>query len=153
MVFHITNGEIDGNKIDKHAANSGQSCSAGRFWFSGFTLIELLVTLSIVALLLALAVPRYFGRIEMAKEVALKEDLHQMRDALDKFYSDNARYPENLQDLVTRKYLRRIPVDPITDSDKTWMIVSPSDPKKGRVSDVRSGAPGNAKDGTSYKSW
>ena len=48
----------------------------------GFTLIELLVTLSIVALLLALAVPRYFGRVEMAREVALRENLHQMRDAL-----------------------------------------------------------------------
>lgn len=119
----------------------------------GFTLIELLVTLSIVALLLALAVPRYFGRVELAKEVALRENLHQMRDALDKFYGDQARYPETLQELVTRKYLRRIPADPMTDSDKTWVIVPPGDPKKGAVFDVRSGAPGNGKDGTPYRSW
>jgi general secretion pathway protein G len=141
----ITNGEMAVNPLAEPPSNKGR-CAA-------FTLIELLVTLSIVALLLALAVPRYFGRIEMAKEVALKEDLHQMRDALDKFYADNARYPETLQDLVARKYLRRIPVDPITDSDKTWIIVSPSDPKKGRVADVKSGAPGNGKNGTPYKSW
>ena len=119
----------------------------------GFTLIELLVTLSIVALLLSLAVPRYFGRVEMGREVALRENLHQMRDAIDKYYGDNARYPESLQDLVKRKYLRRIPVDPISDSDKSWVIVPPTDPKKGNVFDVKSGAPGNGKDGTPYRSW
>lgn len=119
----------------------------------GFTLIELLVTLSIVALLLMLAVPRYFGRVELAKEVALRENLHQMRDALDKFYGDQGRYPDSLPELVTRKYLRRIPVDSLTDSDKTWVIVPPDDPKKGAVFDIRSGAPGNGRDGTPYRSW
>jgi general secretion pathway protein G len=134
MAFPIPSGKL----VGRHA---------------GFTLIELLVTLSIVALLLTLAVPRYFGRVEMAKEVALRENLHQMRDALDKFYGDNNRYPETLQDLVTRKYLRRIPADPLTDSDKTWVIVPPADPKKGSVFDVKSGAPGNGKDGTPYRDW
>lgn len=119
----------------------------------GFTLIELLVSMAIVALLLALAVPRYFGRIELAKETVLRENLHQMRDALDKFYSDNARYPETLQELVSKKYLRRIPPDPVTDSDKTWQIVPPVAPKKGAVFDIKSGAPGNGKDGTPYNSW
>ena len=132
---------------------SGKSIARQKVACAGFTLIELLVTLSIIALLLALATPRYFGRVEMAKEVALKENLHQMRDALDKFYGDNNRYPEALQDLATRKYLRRIPVDPVTDSEKTWIIVPPSDPKKGKVFDIKSGAPGNGKDGTPYKSW
>jgi general secretion pathway protein G len=131
---------------------SGES-GARRQRSYGFTLIELLVTLSIVALLVALAVPRYFGRVEMAKEVALRENLHQMRDALDKFYGDNARYPEALQDLVTQKYLRRIPTDPITDSDKSWITIPPTDLKKGGVFDVKSGASGNAKDGTPYRSW
>lgn len=120
---------------------------------NGFTLIELLVTMAIVALLLALAVPRYFGRVEAAKETVLRENLHQLRDAVDKYYGDNGRYPENLQDLVTRKYLRRIPPDPLTDSDKTWVIVQPSDPAKGGVYDIKSGAPGNGKDGTPYRSW
>lgn len=145
MVFPTTNGERmkDAERTGTKALRRGV----------GFTLIELLVTLSIVALLLALAVPRYFGRVEMAKEVALRENLHQMRDALDKFYGDNSRYPDTLQDLVTRKYLRRIPVDPLTDSDRTWVAVPPADPKKGGVFDIRSGAPGNGKDGTPYKSW
>ncbi len=123
------------------------------YWAKGFTLIELLVTMAIIALLLALAVPRYFGRVDIAKETVLRDDLHQMRDAIDKFYGDNGRYPDTLQDLVTRKYLRRIPPDPITDSDRTWVVVRPSDPNQGGVYDVKSGAKGTAKDGTSYGSW
>lgn len=149
MVFPTANGEKIGAPRSG-AVKSG--AGSGRKTF-GFTLIELLVTLSIVALLLALAVPRYFGRVEMAQEVALREDLHQMRDALDKFYGDNNRYPDALQDLVKRKYLRRIPRDPVTDSDKTWIVIPPADPKKGAVADIRSGAPGNGKDGTPYRNW
>ena len=118
--------------------------------FRAFTLIELLVTMSIIALLLSLAVPRYFGRVELAKETVLRENLHQLRDALDKFYGDNGRYPDALQDLVSKKYLRRIPPDPITDSEKTWVIVPPADPKKGAVFDIKSGAPGKTHDGTPY---
>lgn len=119
----------------------------------GFTLIELLVSLAIVALLLALAAPAYFGRIDKAKETVLRENLHQMRTAIDKFYGDNGRYPTALQELVSRKYLRRIPLDPITDSDTSWVIVPPSGARQTGVFDVRSGAEGRAKDGTPYGSW
>ncbi|MDD5250650.1 MAG: type II secretion system protein [Rhodocyclaceae bacterium] len=119
----------------------------------GFTLIELLVTMAIIAVLMTLAVPAYFGRIEAANEAVLHENLHQMRDALDKYYGDNNRYPETLEDLVTRRYLRRIPPDPITGSDKTWVVVKPTDPLQGGVADVKSGAEGNGRDGTPYSSW
>lgn len=120
---------------------------------AGFTLIELLVSMAIVALLLALAVPRYFGRVEMARETVLRENLHQMREAIDKFYGDNGRYPASLPELVDKKYLRRIPPDPITDSETSWVVVPPADKKKSGVFDVRSGAPGKSKDGTPYSSW
>jgi len=119
----------------------------------GFTLIELLVVMAIVGLLLTLAVPRYFGGVDRAKETALRENLHQMRDALDKHYADNARYPDALDDLVSKKYLRKIPVDPVTDSDKTWTVVPPADAQKGGVYDVKSGATGNARDGSAFNSW
>ena len=124
-----------------------------RSYHVGFTLIELLVVLSIIALLLSLAVPRYFNRVELAKETVLRENLHQMRDAIDKFYGDLNHYPASLDDLVVKQYLRRIPPDPITDSDTIWVAVPPSDPKKGGVFDVKSGAPGNGKNGTAYSSW
>jgi general secretion pathway protein G len=58
---------------------------------SGFTLIELLIVMSIVALLLTLAVPRYFASLERSKETVLKSNLAAMRDALDKFYGDTGK--------------------------------------------------------------
>jgi len=124
------------------------------FWrLLGFTLIELLVTLAVIALLVSLAMPRYFGSLDKAKETILKENLHQMRDAIDKHYGDRGRYPDSLADLVTRRYLRRIPPDPLTDSDASWVTVPSGDPRQGTVYDVHSGAQGNGQDGTSYSSW
>jgi general secretion pathway protein G len=120
---------------------------------SKHTLIELLVVLSIISLLMSLAVPRYFNRIDTAKEAVLHDDLHQMRDAIDKFYGDHNHYPDTLDDLVTRKYLRTIPPDPMTDSAKTWVTVAPDDPSKGNIYDVKSGAEGKGKNGTDYNTW
>lgn len=119
----------------------------------GFTLIELLVVMSIIALLLTLAVPQYFGSVQKSKEVVLKENLVLMRDALDKFYGDRGRYPDTLDDLVERKYLRSIPRDPLTDSSLTWLTVPPQDPALGSVYDVRSGAEGQGVDGSAYREW
>lgn len=120
---------------------------------AGFTLIELLVVMAIIALLLSLAAPRYFGGVDKARETVLRENLHQMRDALDKYYGDHARYPDALDDLVVKKYLRNIPSDPMTDNNKTWVVVPPSDPQKGSVFDIKSGASGHGKDGTPYNTW
>lgn len=119
----------------------------------GFTLIELLVVMAIIATLIAIAVPRYFGSIEKSKEAVLKQDLSTMRDAIDKYYGDTGSYPSALDDLVTKKYLRNIPIDPITDTTATWITVAPEDAGKGGVYDVHSGAPGNGRDGTPYSSW
>jgi general secretion pathway protein G len=119
----------------------------------GFTLIELLVVMTIVALLLTLALPRYFGSIDRSKEAVLKENLHQMREAISRYYADKGRYPESLDTLATDKYLRRVPLDPITESSTTWQVLQPDDTQKSGVYDVRSGAPGKAKDGTEYAQW
>src|SRR5262249_35175774 len=74
-------------------------------WRRGFTLIELLVVMAIIATLLSLALPRYFGSIDKSKEVTLQQSLTTMRDAIDKFYADNGRYPEQVGDLVEKRYL------------------------------------------------
>lgn len=116
-------------------------------------MIELLVTLAILGLLVSLAVPRYFGNIDKAKEDVLSEDLYLMRDAIDKFYSDRNRYPDKLDDLVTELYLRKIPADPFTQSSRSWVAVAPADPNSGAVADVRSGAPGKSRNGTLLKDW
>lgn len=120
---------------------------------NGFTMIELLVTLAILGFLVALAAPRYFGNLDRAKEDVLREDLYVLRDAIDKFYSDRNRYPDALDDLVSERYLRKIPIDPFTQSSRSWVAVAPSDPTLGAVADVRSGAPNTARDGTWFKDW
>ena len=120
---------------------------------SGFTLIELLVVMAIIALLLTLAIPRYFGSLERSKEAVLREDLFQLRDAIGKYYGDKGKYPESLDALASEKYLRKVPVDPITESTATWVIVAPEDPQKGGVYDVKSGAQGKASDGSVYAEW
>ena len=120
---------------------------------SGFTLIELLVVMAIIALLLTLAIPRYFGSLERSKEAVLREDLFQLRDAIGKYYGDKGKYPESLDALASEKYLRKVPVDPITESTVTWVIVAPEDPQKGGVVDVKSGAQGKASDGSVYAEW
>jgi general secretion pathway protein G len=119
----------------------------------GFTLIELLVVLSIVALLLSIAVPRYYGSLDKSKEAVLKENLYQVRDAIGKYYADKGKYPESLEALAADKYLRNVPLDPITDSTATWVVVPPAEAQKGGVYDVKSGAPGKAKDGSEYSQW
>lgn len=117
---------------------------------TGFTLIELLVVMSILALLLTLALPRYFSSMDHSKEVTLQENLKTMRDTLDKFYADRGRYPDSLEQLVTERYLRNVPVDPITESTQTWITVAPENIEQGGIYDVRSGASGNTKNGTPY---
>lgn len=119
----------------------------------GFSMIELMVALAILAMILSLAAPRYFGNIDSTKESVLREDLYLMRDAIDKFYSDTGKYPDTLDDLVTKKYLRGIPVDPFTQSAKSWVVTAPSDATLGAVIDVHSAAPNKARDGTWFKDW
>jgi general secretion pathway protein G len=119
----------------------------------GFTLIELLVVMAIIALLLSIATPRYFSSVAKSREAVLRQDLSTMRDAIDKYYGDTGKYPDTLDDLVSKKYLRQLPVDPITDSTSTWVAVPPTDIDKGGVYDLHSGAPGNGRDATPYASW
>lgn len=120
---------------------------------NAFTLIELIVVLAIVALLLTLAVPRYFSSIDRSKEAVLKENLYQVRDAINKYYADKGKYPESLESLTSDKYLRKLPIDPVTESATTWVIVPPEDAQKGGVYDIKSGAKGKAVDGTAFTEW
>ncbi|HNC85268.1 MAG TPA: prepilin-type N-terminal cleavage/methylation domain-containing protein [Nitrospira sp.] len=121
-----------------------------RYLSTGFTLIELLVVMAIVGLLLSMAAPRYFGSLERAKEATLQENLKTVRDVIDKFYSDKGRYPETLDELVTAKYLKAIPVDPITDSSSTWIMVPPKNPSDRGVMDIKSGASSTTASGVPF---
>ena len=116
----------------------------------GFTLIELLVVFAIIATLLSLVAPRYFQSIDRSKEAALQENLATLRQALDKYQDDTGKYPNTLEDLVKARYLRKVPLDPVTESVDTWVIVSPPDSKKGGIFNVKSGAAGNSTSGKPY---
>jgi general secretion pathway protein G len=124
----------------------------------GFTLIETLIVVTLLVILASVGMPIYQHAVKRSQEAVLKEDLFRMRDAISQYYADKNKYPQSLQDLVSDKYLREVPKDPITDSADTWVIVNaepdPSDPAaQPGIYDVKSGAEGTSLDGSSYADW
>jgi general secretion pathway protein G len=119
----------------------------------GFTLIELIVALTIIALLLSFVAPTYFGNLARADEAVLKENLYQLRDAIDKHFADTGKYPASLDELAAKKYLRAVPSDPFTQSATSWVLIPPADSQLGGVYDIKSGASGNSRDGRPYAQW
>ena len=119
----------------------------------GFTLIELLVVMAIIATLLSIVAPKYFNSIDKAKEAVLRQDLGIMRNATDQFYSDFGKYPIDLAELVDKRYMRSVPKDPFTESDKTWIEVPAKNETESGVYDVDSGYSGRALDGSYYQEW
>jgi len=121
----------------------------------GFTLIELLLVLVLVALLASLVAPVVTGSIQRARESTLKADLYELRKAIDDHYADLGAYPAELDELVKKRYLRRIPVDPVTEKRDTWTLIRAEDDRaagKG-ILDIRSGSQERASDGTYFKDW
>jgi general secretion pathway protein G len=119
----------------------------------GFTLIELLVVLGIVALLLTIAVPRFFPQVDSTREKILMENLRTTRMVIDQYFADRGRYPDSLEELVEKRYLPSKPYDPITESTETWVLLPPEDDSRGSVYTIKSGAPGTARDGRAYADW
>jgi general secretion pathway protein G len=120
---------------------------------AAFTLIELLVVLAIVALLLTLAMPRFFPSVDSARETILADNLRNTRAVIEQYHADTGRYPDSLEQLVEKKYLRNVPVDPVTGSSDTWVVVPPEDIAEGAVYSIKSGAPGNGRDGRPFQEW
>lgn len=119
----------------------------------GFTLIELMVVMAIVATLVAIVAPRYFRHLDHTKEVALQQTLTVVRDAIDKYYADKGKYPATLEELVEQRYLRSLPVDPVSDSKETWELLPPPDAADGGVYDLHSSAPGSDAAGVAYHDY
>jgi general secretion pathway protein G len=119
----------------------------------GFTLIELLVVMAIIATLLSIALPRYYGSVKRSEEATLRQNLALMRDAIDKHYADTGRYPDTLDELVSKRYLRSLPRDPVTSTSDSWVAVPPPPPELGRVYDVHSGSEATALDGSAFNTW
>lgn len=124
---------------------SGKHCRV-----AGFTLIELLVVMAIIATLMTLAVPTYVKQTQRAKEVVLQHNLRGVREAIDHFRQDREVYPQSLEDMVEHRYLREIPLDPVTGRRDSWQMER--DDLDG-IRDIRSGAAGTALGGDTYAQW
>ena len=125
---------------------------------SGFTLIELMVVLALISVLAGMGVVLYRNSIVRAKEAVLQQDLFRMRDAIDQYYADKAKYPVNLDTLVSEGYLRAVPKDPFTNALDSWQT-TPAEPDPNNPSgeigiyNVKSGSERTALDGTKYAEW
>jgi general secretion pathway protein G len=125
---------------------------------AGFTLIEVLIVITLIVVLASMGMASYTNSVQRSREAVLREDLFRMRDAIDQYYADKNKYPQALADLVTEKYLREIPKDPITNSADTWTTVpaevdAANPASEPGVYDVKSGSEGTSLDGTKYADW
>ena len=127
-------------------------------WVSGFTLMEMMIVMVLIVILAGIGMSVYGNSVQRAKEATLKEDLFRMRDAIDQYYADKNKYPGSLEDLVSEKYLRAVPVDPFTTTADTWQTTTsepdPSQPTlESGISNVKSGSEQTGLDGTRYADW
>lgn len=118
----------------------------------GYTLIELMIVLTIIGILVSIAQPNLQKTVIRAKETSLKRSLFVMRDVIDQHYADHGRYPDSLEDLIQKKYIRAVPQDPFTRSGDTWVILPPEG-EEGAVFDVHSGSRLVSLDGVPYHEW
>lgn len=131
----------------------------GRWWAdAGFTLMEIMIVMALIVTLAGVGVTMYGNGVRRAKEATLKEDLFRLRDALDQYHADKNKYPSSLEELVSDKYLRAVPVDPFTASADTWQTtMSELDPgnvgAEPGIFDVKSGSDQVSLDGTPYANW
>jgi len=117
---------------------------------AGFSLIELIVVMAIIAVLVTIALPRYQSSLDHSKVVALQGNLRVLREAIDRYQEDRAKFPETLQQLAEQHYIREIPVDPMTDSAQTWVPVEERTGNDTGIVDVHSGAKGSTPQGVAY---
>ena len=119
----------------------------------GYTLIEMMIVISIISILATMALPSFQKQLLRAKETNLRRSLFIMRDTIDQYFADHGRYPDSLQDLETGKYVRQIPMDPLTGSPDTWITIPPEGFAEGNIYDVHSGSNKISLDGRPYNEW
>jgi general secretion pathway protein G len=123
----------------------------------GFTLIELMIVISIMAILLSVAVPTFKNQILRSREAVLKQNLDTLRKTIDAYTYDKRKAPQSLDDLVSAGYLKKIPVDPVTNQ-ADWEVVTEDtmasiDQTEPGINDVHSASQQQSTEGTAYNTW
>jgi len=156
---------IPGRNSPKFNVQSPKSRKPGTFRSSdighqtldsrGFTFIEIMIVLVVIGILLTMAQPSFTTSVKRAREATLQENLFILRDVIDQYFADHGEYPPSLEALVEQRYLRKIPKDPITTSDTTWLLVyaTDEDGMEQGIFDVKSGSEHTGMDGTAYGDW
>ncbi len=124
----------------------------------GFTMVELLIVMAIVTILISIAVPMYQKSVLRAKETVLRNNLFTMRTVIDEYTYDKQKAPQTLQDVVAEGYLREIPLDPITGTNTSWVLLMEDalrtvDQTEPGLFDIKSGSDKISLDGTPYAEW
>ncbi len=124
----------------------------------GFTLIELIIVCAMISILLGVMVPIYKIHVLHANEAVLKQDLYNMRTAIDQYTQDKGKAPQDLNDIVTAGYLHAIPKDPFTHAADTWQVVQEDvlesvDQSAPGITDVKSGSTLTSSEGNAYSEW
>ena len=124
---------------------------------AGFTLIELMIVITIILILLGMAAASYTKAVRRTREAVLRNDLQELRKAIDNYTLDKQAPPQSVSDLYEAKYLHSVPVDPMTQQPD-WVpqfdsvVLSPDQNGTG-MTDVHSNSDQTSLEGTPYNTW
>jgi len=124
----------------------------------GFSLLEMMMVVTLILIIASIATPIYRTAVVRAREAVLRDDLYTLRFLIDRFTADNGRSPVHLDEIVEKGYLGRLPTDPFTGSNGTWVEAQETAPpsptqKYLGIADVHSGSDDLSLEGTPYNSW
>lgn len=119
----------------------------------GFTIIEMLTVIAIIGILASIAAPSFQRSVIRAKEASLRNSLFVLRDVIDQYYADHGEYPDTLETLTEKKYIRTVPSDPFTRSSDTWILIPPDGEELTGIYDIHSGSNKISLYGTPYNEW
>src|SRR5450755_1220882 len=157
MLGNVNNLGHSASRLRGHASLCRFAHSRKRSHARGFTLLEMMIVISIIIILMAVAIPNYNRTVIQSRESVLRSNLSTLRSVISQYTLDKQKAPQSLDDLVQERYLRQIPVDPMT-KETNWEVVQEDtlmsvDQQEPGIYDVHSASSGTASDGTAYSTW